>query len=215
MPRCCLPPPGHTSSVRTSRRPCNSTSGPLQAEPGAPAILRHIVVLAFNLDRRAEAARYAQLLESHDPDDAVLLRRLGLELADEDDLQGSTGPLPARGGRRNRDKPTRQQRAVVDGDGPAVLLDPAIRPGGRAVRKNRARPGQPGRVRPERRTAQSHRRQGRFDLSVVRRMFSRSRPSSTRPKRRSRSPTNTKPTPACWPTIWPASPPACISRPKR
>ena len=29
------------------------------------------------------------MLESHDPDDAVLLRRLGLELADEDDLQGA------------------------------------------------------------------------------------------------------------------------------
>jgi tetratricopeptide (TPR) repeat protein len=61
----------------------------VQAEPGSPAILRHIVVLAFNLDRRAEAARYARLLESHDPDDAVLLRRLGLELADEEDLQGA------------------------------------------------------------------------------------------------------------------------------
>ncbi len=61
----------------------------VQAAPGTPAILRHIVVLAFNLDRRAEAARYAQLLESNDPDDAVLLRRLGLELADENDLQGA------------------------------------------------------------------------------------------------------------------------------
>ncbi|HEY1784415.1 MAG TPA: tetratricopeptide repeat protein [Pirellulales bacterium] len=61
----------------------------VQAEPGAPAILRHIVVLAFNLDRRAEAARYAQLLESHDPDDAILLRRLGLELADEEDPKGA------------------------------------------------------------------------------------------------------------------------------
>ncbi|HEX4142613.1 MAG TPA: tetratricopeptide repeat protein [Pirellulales bacterium] len=61
----------------------------LQAEPASPAILRHVIVLAFNLDRRAEAARYAQLLESHDPDDTVLLRRLGLELADEEDVKGA------------------------------------------------------------------------------------------------------------------------------
>ena len=60
-----------------------------QASPGTPAILRHIVVLAFNLDRRSEAARYAQLLVEPEPEDAPLLRRLGLELADEGNLQAA------------------------------------------------------------------------------------------------------------------------------
>ena len=60
-----------------------------QASPGSPAILRHIVVLAFNLDRRSEAARYAQLLVEPEPEDAPLLRRLGLELADEGDLKAA------------------------------------------------------------------------------------------------------------------------------
>ncbi|HTU26609.1 MAG TPA: tetratricopeptide repeat protein, partial [Pirellulales bacterium] len=61
----------------------------VQAEPGSAAVLRRIIVLAFNLDRRAEAGRYAQLLVSDDADDAILLRRVGLELADQDDMQGA------------------------------------------------------------------------------------------------------------------------------
>jgi tetratricopeptide (TPR) repeat protein len=60
-----------------------------QASPGTPAILRHIIVLAFSLDRRAEATRYAQLLVKPEPDDAALLRRIGLELAEEGDLKSA------------------------------------------------------------------------------------------------------------------------------
>ncbi len=60
-----------------------------KASPGTPAILRHIIVLAFSLDRRAEATRYAQLLVKPEPDDAALLRRIGLELAEEGDLQAA------------------------------------------------------------------------------------------------------------------------------
>ena len=47
--------------------------------------LRKIVALAFNLDRRAEAAALCRADRAHDPEDAMLLRRLGIELAEEGD----------------------------------------------------------------------------------------------------------------------------------
>ena len=96
----------------------------VQASPGTPAILRHIVVLAFNLDRRAEAARYAQLLVSPSPTTRVLLRRLGLELADEDDLQAAVAlyqRVAEIAAGRQTGQAVGQQRALVDGAGPALL----------------------------------------------------------------------------------------------
>ncbi len=57
----------------------------LRCDREARVALREIVALAFNLDRRAEAARYAQRVVPHDAEDAVLLRRLGMELAEEGD----------------------------------------------------------------------------------------------------------------------------------
>ena len=100
-------------------RRCSSSEQ--QAEPGKPAILRRIIVLAFNLDRRAEAARYAQLLESHDPDDAVLLRRLALELTDQRDRHGAPGMTEMRGEStsmaRPRSKPTKKKAPTVSSGG--------------------------------------------------------------------------------------------------
>ena len=55
--------------------------------------LREIVAPAFNLDRRAEVARYAQRVVPHDAEDAVLLRRLGIELAEEGDWDAGASKL--------------------------------------------------------------------------------------------------------------------------
>ncbi len=56
-------------------------------DPAAVSALREIVPLAFNLDRQAEAVRYAQLLAEHDPSDLLLLRRLAINLSEDGDSQ--------------------------------------------------------------------------------------------------------------------------------
>jgi len=55
----------------------------LRFDPEALPILREIVPLAFNLDRHAEAVRYALLAANKEASDQVLLRRLGIYLTDE------------------------------------------------------------------------------------------------------------------------------------
>jgi tetratricopeptide (TPR) repeat protein len=57
----------------------------LRCDTSAQAALSEIVALAFNLDRRAEAARYAQQIVPRSVEDATMLRRLGIELAEEGD----------------------------------------------------------------------------------------------------------------------------------
>ncbi len=42
--------------------------------------MREIVPLAFNLDRQAEAVRYALIMAEHDPTDPMLLRQPGVHL---------------------------------------------------------------------------------------------------------------------------------------
>lgn len=54
-------------------------------DPTAVAALREIVPLAFNLDRQAEAVRYALIMAEHDPTDPMLLRRLAIHLTEEGD----------------------------------------------------------------------------------------------------------------------------------
>ncbi len=54
----------------------------LRREPDALPVIREIVPLAFNLDRPNEAVRYALKAAELDPSDAVLLRQLGLHLAE-------------------------------------------------------------------------------------------------------------------------------------
>lgn len=52
-------------------------------DPGATAALREIVPLAFNLDRQAEAVRYALIMAERETSDPVLLRRLAIYLTEE------------------------------------------------------------------------------------------------------------------------------------
>ena len=52
-------------------------------DPNATAALREIVPLAFNLDRQAEAVRYALIMAEHETSDPVLLRRLAIYLTEE------------------------------------------------------------------------------------------------------------------------------------
>jgi tetratricopeptide (TPR) repeat protein len=54
-------------------------------DPLAVPALREIVPLAFNLDRQAEAIRYALIMAERDPTDVVLLRRLAIHLTEEGD----------------------------------------------------------------------------------------------------------------------------------
>ncbi len=54
-------------------------------DPQAVAALREIVPLAFNLDRQAEAVRYALIMAEREPTDPVLLRRLAIYLTEEGD----------------------------------------------------------------------------------------------------------------------------------
>ncbi len=56
-------------------------------DPAAVSALREIVPLAFNLDRQAEAVRYALVLAEHDPSDLLLLRRLAINLSEDGDTQ--------------------------------------------------------------------------------------------------------------------------------
>lgn len=49
--------------------------------------LREIVPLAFNLDRQAEAVRYALIMAEHEPADPVLLARLAGYLTEEGDIE--------------------------------------------------------------------------------------------------------------------------------
>jgi tetratricopeptide (TPR) repeat protein len=57
----------------------------LRFDPDALPALREIVPLAFNLDRQAEAVRYALVMAEQDPTDSLLLRRLALHLTEEGD----------------------------------------------------------------------------------------------------------------------------------
>src|SRR5262249_31586961 len=50
----------------------------LRLDPEAVPALREIVPLAFNLDRQAEAVRYALIMAEREPSDPVLLRRLAV-----------------------------------------------------------------------------------------------------------------------------------------
>lgn len=54
----------------------------LRREPDALPVIHEIVPLAFNLDRPNEAVRYALKAAELDPSDPVLLRQLGLHLAE-------------------------------------------------------------------------------------------------------------------------------------
>jgi tetratricopeptide (TPR) repeat protein len=54
-------------------------------DPTAVSVLREIVPLAFELQRNAEAARYAVIMAEQAPRDPVLLRRLAQHLMDERD----------------------------------------------------------------------------------------------------------------------------------
>jgi tetratricopeptide (TPR) repeat protein len=56
-------------------------------DPDSTAALREIVPLAFNLDRQAEAVRYALIMAERDPTDPVLLRRLAIYLTEAGDTQ--------------------------------------------------------------------------------------------------------------------------------
>jgi tetratricopeptide (TPR) repeat protein len=56
-------------------------------DPDALAALREIVPLAFNLDRQAEAVRYALIMAEHEPADPVLLRRLAIYLTEEGETE--------------------------------------------------------------------------------------------------------------------------------
>ncbi|HEV3138841.1 MAG TPA: tetratricopeptide repeat protein [Pirellulales bacterium] len=55
----------------------------LRFDPDAVPVLREIVPLAFNLDRQAEAVRYALILAEREPTDPVLLRRLASYLTED------------------------------------------------------------------------------------------------------------------------------------
>jgi tetratricopeptide (TPR) repeat protein len=55
----------------------------LRFDPAAVPALREIVPLAFNLDRQAEAVRYALILAEREPTDPTLLRRLASYLSED------------------------------------------------------------------------------------------------------------------------------------
>ena len=57
----------------------------VRLDPQATPVLRELVPLAYNLDRRAEALRYAVKLVEQDDSDPALLRRIGLFVAQEGD----------------------------------------------------------------------------------------------------------------------------------
>jgi tetratricopeptide (TPR) repeat protein len=54
-------------------------------DPEAVPVLREIVPLAFNLDRQAEAVRYALIMAEREPADPILLARLASYLTEEGD----------------------------------------------------------------------------------------------------------------------------------
>lgn len=62
----------------------------LRFDPEALPVLRQIVPLAFNLNRTAEAVRYALKVVELDPSDPMMLRQLGLQLMDQGDLAAAT-----------------------------------------------------------------------------------------------------------------------------
>jgi tetratricopeptide (TPR) repeat protein len=62
----------------------------LRFDPEALPVLRQIVPLAFNLNRTAEAVRYALKVVELDPSDPLMLRQLGLQLTDQGDLSAAT-----------------------------------------------------------------------------------------------------------------------------
>lgn len=63
----------------------------LEHDPGAITVYRHVIRLAFHLNRSDEAMRYALKLAELDPSDQLMLRRLAGYLAqpDQGDLEGA------------------------------------------------------------------------------------------------------------------------------
>ena len=61
----------------------------LREDPTALPILELIVPLAFTLNRQDEAVRYALMAMELDSSNAILLRRLAMELTDQDDYAGA------------------------------------------------------------------------------------------------------------------------------
>ena len=122
-------------------------------DPDAVPALREIVPLAFNLDRQAEAVRYALIMAEHEPADPVLLRAAG-HLSDRrrryrtraQALRKGAGAVSA-----SRREALGQRRAAVDGNGPAVFRRQAIRPGGPLLRRSLQGAGKSQGVRPRRR----------------------------------------------------------------
>jgi tetratricopeptide (TPR) repeat protein len=55
-----------------------------RADPQAPSVLGEIVAVAFELERPAEAARYAVISAERNPTDPVLLRRLAVYLTEQE-----------------------------------------------------------------------------------------------------------------------------------
>jgi tetratricopeptide (TPR) repeat protein len=62
-----------------------------RSDPTSTAPLREIVPLAFNLDRQAEAVRYALMLAEREPSDPALLRRLAIYLTEEGNTERALG----------------------------------------------------------------------------------------------------------------------------
>jgi tetratricopeptide (TPR) repeat protein len=61
----------------------------LRYDPDALPVLEQIVPLAFNLNRPGEAVRYALKAVQLDPSDPLMLRRLGVHLTEQGDLEGA------------------------------------------------------------------------------------------------------------------------------
>jgi tetratricopeptide (TPR) repeat protein len=57
----------------------------MRLDPQATPILRELVPLAYSLNRRGEALRYAVKLAEQDDSDPTLMRRIGLYVAEEGD----------------------------------------------------------------------------------------------------------------------------------
>ena len=93
----------------------------LRCDPNALPIIREIVPLAFNLDRPNEAVRYALKAAELDPSDPLLLRQLGLHLAEAGRFPAGAravhpGPIES-----SQPAPQPGLYLVVDGAWPTVL----------------------------------------------------------------------------------------------
>ena len=196
------------TEARLRRWPCATMSARFASIRRPCSALREIVPLAFNLDRQAEAVRYALILAEHDPSDPLLLRRLAIYLTEDGDTSGPCGCTKRRSSCRAQRRKAELRRGADCGwrwaGCTSSTKSTTRRPSGSTTWPRRWRAAG---VRSRRHDAEGAAEQGRVDLPALWREFSGGR--AGRPKRwpPSRRPKPSSPTRRCTCTTWPASTP--------